>query len=254
MNRKKNSGQILIITSLTVVMILMATVIYIQDTIKKTPIYESESNELFSAFRVGATHTMISALANFTEGGAQSAFTENLSKYKSALLDLSSNSIIYFDYTLNEISPYSGGVYMSWGVGGRGISSCSASFALNYSSNYARYYSEFGVDLTTEINTVGEYYLADEHTKNVTVTFILLNEKMPTLASNFTVNYKTSATFSPGKWITPESQSIRDFGNGTQTVTFLVESQTQSDPLLVSVFIRDSRGISVMANTTCVQV
>ncbi len=254
MTRKKNSGQILIITSLIVVMILMATVIYVHDTIKKTPIYESESNDVFSAIRVGAIHTMISALANVTGGGEESAFTENLRKFRSALLDLSSNSIVFFDYTLNEISPYNSGIYMSWGVDGRGISSCSANFMLNYSSNNARYYSEFSIDLTSEIHVVGEYYLADEYTKNVTITFTLLNENMPTLPSNLTVKYKTDVSLSIGEWIAPESQSVEDYGNGTQTVVFSAANQTQSGPLLVSVLIRDLRGISVMANTTCVQV
>ena len=254
MKRHGNSGQVLIITSLIVVMLLLAAVIYIGDVGKKVPRYVTESNAVFSAVRVGAVHTLISALANVTNGGSSSVMVEDLDKFRAALSDQSSSAIVYMDYVLNNVSPYIDGIWLSWGTDGRGVSSAYASFYVNYSSSSAERYSEFDVIVTSEITVDGSYVLVDGSTKQVSVAFTLLNEDTPAMASSFTIRYKTSGFSTPGDWITPTSPSIRDFGNGTQLVSFSVSNQTQADPLLVSVYSRDSRGISVMANATCVQV
>ena len=249
MKRRGNSGQVLIITSLIVVMLLLAAVIYVEDVQKNVPIYTSESNSVFSAVKIGATHTMISALANITADGSPTILAQDLSEFGLILSHQSLNAILSMNYTLNHILPYNNGVWVSWENDGQGISSAHVSFFLNYLSTDSEQQSEFDVNVTTEINIAG-YYVLDGNITHVSVTFTLLNEGTPALANYFTVRYQTNDSSSMGEWINPTYSSIQNFGNGTQLVHFSIANQTRTEPLPVSVYARDLRGVSVMANAT----
>jgi hypothetical protein len=247
----KNSGQVLIITSLVVVMLLMAATLYFADIQRNAPKSDTQSNYVSSAYQVGATHTVISALSNFTNGGSNGVFLEDLNLFKSALESQFHGAILNMQYSLTTVSPYQDGVLVSWGTDGKGISSAAADFAMNWSGSLATRSLEFQVNITSELQIDASYVLLNESTKQAHVTFTVLNEGKPAQARTFAVYYRSNNPLTPGTWIEPPS-AVYDFGNGTKQVSFTAAGENPSDPLVISVGCQDSRGIFVRANATCV--
>jgi len=42
-----------------------------------------------------------------------------------------------------------------------------------------------------------------------------------------------------------------DYGNGTYRMSFIAETESVNDPMLISAQVYDMRGIFVLANATC---
>jgi hypothetical protein len=125
---------------------------------------------------------------------------------------------------------------------------------LNSSGTSATYYSEYAINVTSEIDVSGDYTLLTGSQKQVNVTCTLLNEGKPAQAQNFTVYYERDGSLSPEEWIQVTSPSIIDYGNGTYLISFTAETTNPDDPLLVSVHSQDLRQILIRANVTCTQV
>ncbi|NLE03947.1 MAG: hypothetical protein GX638_03960, partial [Crenarchaeota archaeon] len=66
---RKNRGQVLIVSSLVIILLLISTFVYVIEIQKNTPIDHSEPTNDFAAIKQAAIHTAISALANITKGG-----------------------------------------------------------------------------------------------------------------------------------------------------------------------------------------
>ena len=242
--RESRSGQVLIITSLIVVMLLLSTVIYVDETEKDVPIYKPDGNASLSAIKQAAVHTLISALANITNGGTSSVLTEDLIQFKAIAESHSYDAFSELGFTTYNEPPYTNGTLLSWGEDGQGISSIDVAFTLNSSGIQGSYSSNYSVNLTTSINVGGEVN-NQSGSLLVTVSCTLLNEGNSASAQNLAVYYKQD---NPGGWV-PTSPSLISFGNGTYVASFAAQNATLT-LLPVSVGCIDARGVTVWANAS----
>ena len=158
------------------------------------------------------------------------------------------------DFTPLNTTPYQDGVWISWDSSGKGVSSAYVNLALNSSGTSATYYSEYAVNVTSELNVNGVYTPLTGALKQVNLTCNVLNEGKPASAQNFTVYYEQDGSLSPEEWVQVTSPSITDYGNGTYIISFTAETTNPADPMLVSVYSHDLRQILTRANVTCAQV
>jgi hypothetical protein len=248
--RRNNSGQMLIITSLVVVLLLLSTIVYVTDIEKKAPVFIPEGNSGLSEVKQAAAHTLVSALANITNGGNRSVLADDLNRFKSAVESHSYNAISELNFAELNAAPYSEGFWISHYTDGEGISSAMVSFVLNSTGNSASYYSEYSINVTSSISIMGNYTSIDENQSRVMVTCKVFNEGKPASASNLTFYYKQNGT----TFLVPAIlTNTIDYGNGTYLSFFYAQGITQNGQLLISVNCVDTRGVSVWANATCLQ-
>jgi hypothetical protein len=245
---------VLIIASLIVTLLLLSTALYVSEIEKNAAVYESRAKPAFSAYKLGVTHTVISALANISNGGSTDVLVADLNQFETVVESHSFNAIFKMDFTPLNTTPYQDGVWISWGSSGRGISSAYVNLVLNASGTSATYYSEYVINVTSEIDVNGYYTLLTGSQKQVNLTCNVLNEGKPALAQNFTVYYEQDGSLSPEEWVQVASPSITDYGNGTYAISFTAETTNPEDPMLVSVHSHDLRYILTKANVTCTQV
>jgi len=253
-SHRRNSGQVLIITSLIVVMLLLSTVIYVTETQRNSPTYDNRADPAFSAIRQGALHTVISALANISRGGAASVLVTDLNLFESAITSHSASAILNVDVTPLNTTPYQNGTWISWGSSGEGVSSAYVSFEVNSTHPAATHYSEFAVNVTSRIVVGGFYEQLTGASKEVNLTCTVSNKGEAALAQNLTVYYERDGSLSPEEWIQAASVATIDYGNGTYLMSFTAKTDQRSNPMLVSVHCTDLRGIFVRANATCTLV
>lgn len=252
-SRRRNSGQVLVITSLIIVMLLLSTFIYVAETVKNAPVYKAEANPGFSAYRLGTIHTVISALAAVSNGGLVSVLTENLLKYQWVVGNHTYDAILNATFSPQNTSPYEDGFWLSWGNSGTGVSSAEVNFVWNSSGTSTNFYSAYSVTISSDISIVGTYTLLTGTLKQANVTVNLFNEGKPALASNFEVYYEYNGNLNPEEWM-PVSPSVTDYGNGTYLLSFTASTQNRNNPLLISIGCYDMRSIFVRANTALIKV
>ena len=249
-NLKHNSsGQVIIITALLVASLLLSTAIYVFETEKEVPTADTSEENVFPAYQQSTTNTLISALANVTNGGDPSVLTADLNELNAAITNDSYQAMLQMNYTPLNVAPYQNGIWISWGADGQGVSSAYVSFVFDSSSSSTSSNLEYDVNVTTAADLSGNYQLNSNLTQ-VNLTVNVLNEGKPALAQNFTFYFENAT----GGWVQVNSPSITDFGNGTYSVSFTTETDQSSDPLLVSMLCQDQRGISVGANVTCTNI
>lgn len=108
---------------------------------------------------------------------------------------------------------------------------------------------EYAVNITSEANLSGSYLQLDDGLQQTNLTVNILNEGKPALAQNFTFYFQNATD-----WVQVDSPSVTNFGNGTYAVSFIAETDQSNDPLIVSMYCQDQRGISVGANVTCTNI
>ncbi len=253
-SNRGNSGQVLIIASLIVTLLLLSTAVYVADTQKNVAVHNSGTEHSFSAYKLGARNTVISALANISTGGSVDVLVADLNQFKYLVSSHSFSAIVKIDFTPLNMAPYNDGVWISWGSNGHGVSGAYVNMVLNSFGTSATCYSEYAINVTSEINVNGQYTLLNESLKQVSLTYNILNEGKPALAQNFTVYYEQDGSLSTEEWIQVTSPSITDFGNGTYHLSFMANTTNPDDPMLISVHNQDLRQILVKANVTCTQV
>jgi hypothetical protein len=249
MEHRKNSGQVLVITSLVVVLLLLSTVVYVSETEKNAPVYHPDANTDLSAIKQAAMHTVMSALVNISNGGASSVLGEDLSRFKLAVKDNSYLAISDLKFVALTSASYVNGVSVSWGTNGEGVSSIFVNFALNSSGLSSSYYSDYAVNVTSSISVSGYYTQLSGSLRQVDLTCTVLNEGTPGQMENLVASYEQD---SPGGWVQAVLPVSINYGNGTYLTSFTTENTTQSY-LPVSVHCIDAREVSVWANVTCAQ-
>ena len=246
-----SSGQVIIITALLVASLLLSTAIYVIETEKEVPTVGTDENTVFPAYQQSIRNTLISALANITNGGDAGVLTDDLKELNAAITSDSYQAIFQMDYTplnLNN-NTYQNGIWISWNAS-QGISSVYVSFAFNSSGFSTTSNLAYDVNVTTEADLSGNYFQLNSTFTQVNLTVNVLNEGAPALAQNFTFYFENAIK----GWVNVDSPSITDFGNGTYTVSFTTETDQLNDPLVVSMLCQDQRGISVGANVTCTNI
>ena len=244
--RSNNSGQAIIITALLVATLLISTSIYVIQTEKNVPTVGIDQSNALSEYEQSTKSTLISALANITNGGNISILTSDLNELEAAITSHSYQAMIQMGFTPLNTSPYLDGVWVLWGLNGRGISSTCVRFIFNSSAFSSVSSLEYDLNATSEVNFSGKYLQLNSSLSQVDLTVNVLNEGKPALAQNFLFCFQNST-----EWIRVPSPSIIDFGNGTYEALFNAELGQQINPFNVSMLCQDQRGIIIGANTTC---
>ena len=248
MNRKcknsSNSGQALIITSLIITMLLLSTAYYVFEIENNVTSDSTSMDYAFQATKVSTVNTVVSSLANVSNGGDPSVLVTNLGTLASAIESHSydGDSRLLFD-PLNS-SLYQDGIERVWGSNGSGISSAYVSFSLNASGSSVSYYSEYAVNVTTAL-TIDWSFTGNESEQSVNVTCRVYDEQGFALANDLKLLYQNETS---GPWIPVDplnNLNTIDCGNGTYFMSFNVYNQLV---LAVSAQVSDSRGIFVMAS------
>jgi len=252
--RKRNSGQVLIVTSMLIALLLLSTAAYVLETEKDVPVTNGEDNQLPFGLRQSATSTIISALSNVTGGGNPEVLADDLTELSSAVSCSSYEAMLQMSYTPSDVSPYQDGIWIFWGSNGQGISSSSVSFAFNSSSLLSSSNLGFVVNLTSEVDFFGNYLPLGDNQTQVNLTANVLNENAPALADNFTFYYEYVGWPSTPFMVKVDAPSIISFGNGTYSISFMTPTDPANDPLLVLTSCMDQRGIIAEANATCTRI
>jgi hypothetical protein len=251
---RKNSGQFLIITSLVIALLLLSVVCYVFEVERKSVIQTTTSlNSYVLATKLASRNTVISSLVNVSNGGENEVLTTNLNELSSIIGNQPHFGKCNLLFTPLNSSPYQSGIWISWGSNGLGVSSAHANFTLDFTGIQADVQLEYYVNITTTLNVEGVYSKLGDTTKKVNVTCTVFNEGEPALAKNITLFYEKDGDLSVQEWIPVDSPSSTDYGNGTYFMSFIAETQTHNDPVLVSVHVHDLRDIFVQANTTCTE-
>jgi hypothetical protein len=240
------SGQVLIVSALLVALLLLSTGLYVIEVEKEVPTVDASEGKVFSDYKQSARNTLISALANATDGGTPVILETDLAALKNVILSNSYQALLTINYNTLNSSGYQNGLWIFWGANGRGVSSAFASFVFASSSPSATSNMEYALNVTSAVNLSGNCQQLNDSTKLVHLTVSVLNEGKATLAKNFTFSYQDSAD-----WVAVDSPSITSFGNGTYAVSFKAQMPQLVDQVVVSLVCQDERGIFVGANITC---
>lgn len=250
MNRRCSSGQVLLVAVLIIALTILSTELYVYEVGKPigeaTP--DSFSDSIFDV-KLGSKHVMIGSLANISQGGANQTLGINLERWSSFVGRQYQLGKYILTFTLREETPYSSGIWLSWGTNGFGVSGAYANFTLKLSDQGVDVNLKYTINITTTLLVRGAYRKLQGDTKQVNVTCNLSNEGNPALAEKITLYYKSLDV-----WLTPGPQNnytIIDYGNGTYFMSFAANIASQN--VEVSVHAYDQREIYVQANVTCVE-
>jgi len=247
---RRTSGQALIITSLVIAMLLLSTVYYVFEIQRNVSKSETTADSTLKTVKPSTVNTIVSALANFTNGGEREILASDLSRLSSTTENHFYGGQCHLQFTPLNLSPYQDGIWISWENNGLGISSADVNFVFNFSGPTATYYSEFETNVTTMLTLEGTYS-SNGAEKNVNVTCTVYNENEPALANDIAMLYQNETD---GPWIKADSTNslnMIDYGNGTYLVSFNINMQSF---LQVSANVHDLRDIFVLTNTTCIGV
>ena len=244
--KRDSSGQVLIVTALLVSLLLLSTALYVIEVGKEVPTVDASEGNVFSGYQQSARSTLISALANTTNGGGSDILGTDLNELKTVILSHSYRAMLTMDYNTQNSSSYQNGFLISWGANGQGVSSAYATFVFASSSPSATSNLEYSVNVTSAVHLSGNYHQLNDTTKQVNLVVNVLNEGKAALAQNYTFSYQNETD-----WIAVDSPSITSFDNGTYAVSFNAQTPQPYDPLVVSLLCQDERGIFVGANITC---
>jgi hypothetical protein len=244
--KSNNSGQALIVTSLIITMLLLSTAYYVFEIEENVTDNSASIDYAFLATRLSTLNTVISSLANVSNGGNRSVLMASLDRLASVIESHSYDGERRLLFTPLNSSPYQDGIETSWESTGLGISSAYVGFSLNVSGLSVSYYSAYAVNVTTALTIEGSRTTNDSETR-VNITCRVHDEQGSALANDITLLYQNQTD---GTWITviPLNNNVIDYGNGTYFMSFNVYTQ---NVLNVSAQVHDSRDIFIMANTTC---
>jgi hypothetical protein len=243
---RDSSGQVIIVTGLLVSLLLLSTALYVIEVEREVPTVDANQYSDFSTYKQSARSTLISALANATDGGSQNILSADLAELTTAILSNSYQDMLTMDCNTSNSSGYQNGFRISWGDSGQGMSSAYATFAYSSSSPSASSNLEYTVNVTSAVSLSGNYQQIDENTKQVNLSVNVLNEGKSALAQNFTFSYQNSTDL-----VVVDSPCVTSFGNGAYTVSFNAQTAQLNEPLVVSMLCQDQRSIFVGANVTC---
>ena len=250
MDRRNSSGQILLVAVLIIALALLSTELYVYEVGKPIDEVNPDSfSDFIFAVKLGSEHVVVGSLANISKGGANQTLEINLERLSSFVGRQYKLGKYVLDFTSREETPYSSGIWISWGTNGSGVSGAYTNFTLRLSDQGVDVNLKYTINITTTLRVQGTYNRLQGDSKEVSVTCALSNEGSPALAENVTLCYK-----SLDEWLIPGPQNnytIIDYGNGTHAMTFVADISSQD--VEVSVHACDQREINVQANVTCIE-
>src|SRR5665647_1493552 len=102
--KRDKSGQVLVFTALLVALLLLSTAIYVIEVEKDVPIVNASEGNVFSAYKQSTRSTLISALANATNGGNSNILGADLHELKTFIRSNSYQSMLTIDYSTLTVS------------------------------------------------------------------------------------------------------------------------------------------------------
>jgi len=247
--KRDNSGQVLIISAMLIASIFLSTAFYVIEVGKDAPIIDAGESNVFLGYSQSVRSTMISALANVTNGGETSILAADLNELKTTILSHSYQAQLTMDFNTLNSNAYQNGLRITWGANGQGISSAYTTFTFVSFNPSATSNLEYAVNVTSAVNLSGKYQQLTETIKQVNLTITVVNEDKAALAQSFNFSYQSETD-----WIPVVLLTTTNFGNGTYTVSFNVENPQPTDPLGISMLCQDQRGVFVGANITCTNI
>jgi hypothetical protein len=251
--RRNNHGQVLIISALLVALILLSTALYVIQTEKNVPVVQIQQSG-FMAYRQGARNTVISGLANMTNGGSVGVLASDLSAYALAVTSHSYQSLLQVQTQPANTAPYSGGFWVSWKTNGYGVSSACCNFTFESYASKKTTNMQYTANVTSEVFLSGKYQNLTGNTKQANLTVTLLNEGKGALAQNLSVYFDYDGSPSTSDWTIADSPMLISNGDGSYTVSFTCETSQQTSPLYVLVSCIDERGILVKTSVACTAI
>jgi len=244
-----SSGQLLIVAALAIAVLISSTTIYVYELSKETKSEKGSLsiNDFILSLKQNTRKTVISSLANVSNGGEKTVLTSNLNELSQVFRSLTPFGIVDLAFTPLNDSNYDAGIWLSWNTSDIGISSAYTNFTVKVQSMTENITLNYAVNVTTTITISGYYTKLAGEEKLVNLTCNAYNEGKPALAKNVTLFYERL-----GSWIPVNSSnsfSITDYGNGTYTISFTAE--IPSNTVQFSTHVYDLRDIFVLANTTC---
>ncbi len=242
--RRNSRGQVLVVTSLLVALLLLSTAMYVVETQKNPPLVTDAQDNVYPAYQQSIRNTVISALANVTGGGNPDVLQADLDELTLAFASHSYDAILKIAYTPQTNLPYESGFWISWGADGRGVSSVYVGFAFNSSGFSTAAEMVYAVNVTSQVNLSGNAVQVNESCRQVNLAVSVFNEGAPALAQSFAFTYQNGT-----EQIAVEAPVVVDGGDGTYSASFFAGAGV--DPLVVCMSCRDQRGIFIGANATC---
>lgn len=251
MRRCANSGQVFILAILTITLVLLSMQAYVYETTSQVISSRSDS---FSDFvymaKFGCRNTVIHSLANISAGGSISLLSDNLETFNSIIGTQYQFGKSFLDCTLKNTMPYSKGVWLSWGLTGKGFSGIYANFTFKVSVLEVNATVPFATNVTSTVSIVGSYQEMAGDNKSITIQCDLFNEGESALAKNITVYYLVGSNWQIANAF--NSYLVTNYGNGTYMLQFWAEIPGNS--VQVSTHVYDERDIFIQANVTCSKV
>ena len=254
LRNRKNSGQTLVITALVIALLILSLAYGVFEAGRRSEMQSATTlNMPVLATKLGLRNTVTSALVNVSNGGENGMLAANLDEYASVVGNQSYFGKCTVLFTALNVSPYQSGMWISWGSDGTGVSGAYANFSLLFTETDSEIQLEHTVNITTSLNVEGVYTSLGGTLKQANVTCRVFNEGEAALAKNVTLYYDFDGNIGTSDWTAADSPTVTDYGNGTYLMSFTAETQTSSDPLIVSAQAFDLREIFVLANVSCTE-
>jgi hypothetical protein len=246
--RANSCGQLLLVAALVIAILISSTTIYVYEVSREKNNQDfAPISDLVLAIKQSTRNTMISSLANASNGGAEMILTENLNELSQVLRSLNHFGTSHLAFApLNDAS-YDDGIRLSWNTSDAGVSSVYSNFTLKIYCATENLTLNYALNVTTTITISGYYTQLGGNEKQVNLTCNVYNEAESALARNFTIFYDNLGNWTPID--SSNNLSTLDYGNGTYRISFT--APVPSDSVQVSVRAHDLREIFVRANTTC---
>ena len=119
-------------------------------------------------------------------------------------------------------------------------------FTFNSSNPSTTNSVQYVANVTSQVYVSGNYTPINSSLDQVNLRINVLNEGSPALAKNFTLLYQNGTA-----WVQAGSPIITGLGTGSYVGSFTAETSQPNEPLAVSMYCQDERGITVGANVTC---
>ena len=249
--KRNSSGQILIVAVLIIALLILSTQLYAYEfggaTGEANP--NSFTDSIF-AVRLNTQHVMVGSLANISRGGSNQTLSDNLQEWASFVGRQYQLGKLILNFTTRETTPYSSGIWISWGIDGLSVSGAYANLTLKLSDRGPNVNGTHAINITTTIRINGTFKALQGNDKQVNVTCNLLNEAKPALAKNTTLYYKNETEWLP---VNPQNNcTITNYGNGTYVMSYT--ANISSSNVEVSMHAYDNREIYVQTNVTCTEI
>lgn len=242
-----SSGQLLIVTALAIAILISSTAAYIYDLNMETNSKPTQSLSSFVlALKASTRNAVISSLVNVSNGGEKTILAANLNKLSQLFTSLRNIGFCNLNFTLFNDTRYDSGTRISWNTNS-GVSSAYVNFVLSVQGMTENVTASYAINITTAITVSGYFTKTEGDGKLVNLTCKVYNEDDYALAKNMSVFYENLGSWIPAN--ASNNLSIVDYGDGTYTVSFIVDAPSETVHALVKVY--DMREILVQAEAFC---